>query len=165
MMFFLLICAYFAYAKLYTFSMVSACAPAPQALKTPSKLRFAFGHFPSFVLYYFWEPLGLWFHGATVGPSYSTKLQIMSRRISWKRHEGGEAKTGKPGPWAQYIRLRPEDTRGVLDIGAWSFSRAQQAPRRRFAEKEIRPKSGIGLEVFQMMFQKTLKSFLFYSEK
>ena len=60
--------SYFACAKLYTFPMVAACALAPSALQTPSKPRFNVRQFSNLFFHSFWEPLGLWFHGATVGP-------------------------------------------------------------------------------------------------
>ena len=50
--------------------MVPACALAPYALKTPSKLRFAFGIFSKTCFYSIWEPLELSFLGATAGPLY-----------------------------------------------------------------------------------------------
>ena len=67
---------YSACAKLYTFSMVPACALAPLGPQNALKTKIYIGVFPP-SCFSFWEPLGLWFHGATVGPC------CVSRRQGW----------------------------------------------------------------------------------
>ena len=60
---------YVACAKLYTFSMVSACAPDPYALKTLSKLRCTLGIFLKSICLFFWGVLRAmvpWCHSGAI---------------------------------------------------------------------------------------------------
>ena len=98
--------SYFACAKLYTFPLASACAPAPYALNGTSKLRFVFGYFFSqflFLLLFGTVALGAMVSWCHSGAIY-IYIYIYISRICYDFWEAPE---------------RTSDAKLRFDIGCW----------------------------------------------
>ena len=67
--FVLRICTILCMRDAVAISSVSRILPSPLGPLNALKTKIRRGIFPTFVFHLFWEPLGLWFLGATVGPS------------------------------------------------------------------------------------------------